>query len=421
MMALVLLWATGMSMAWGQAASGPEFLCSQPDTTPPVITCPPAQELILGPGCQATLPDYRGWATAMDDCPILPTITQSPLPGTLMSGPGPWNMSMLATDGAGNTRNCAFALQRRDTTRPQLLCPPSALEFTTWSQCRIPLYWPLPTVSDNCGGYFLTYNHVPGDTFSLGFHWIIYWIRDASGNRDSCQFARIVKAPRLDSAITALPALVCEGEPVTLRTLPGMAGYHWSSGGLDSLVTVSHSGWYWVDLTAPNQCIARDSFWLSTLPLPQPQVTFSGGLACTDSFAAYQWLLNGNPIPGGTGPCAAVLSDGDYAVIVTDSLGCTDTSATQFLLAKEPGWVPGFSIYPNPATDRIVLRREAPEMEVVQVSLLDLNGRPLRHWEMALGTNEAAWELGGLAAGAYCLVVGSNQGRRAVRLIVLRE
>lgn len=417
----LLLWAAGTSMAAAQALPGAEFLCTQPDSTPPVIQCPPPQDLILGPSCQRLLPDYRNLANATDDCPVPPTISQSPSPGTLMSGPGTWTMSMTATDGSGNTSNCTFVLHRRDTTRPHLSCPPSTLAFTTWSQCRVPLSWPQPNVSDNCGGYFLTSNHVPGDTFDLGFHWIRYWIRDVAGNRDSCQFARILKAPELDSAISAQPTIACEGEPITLQALPWMTGYHWSSGEIDSTITVNQGGWYWVDITAPSNCMARDSFWLTTWPLPQPAISVANGLACTDSFSTYQWLLNGSPIPGATGPCTEILADGNYAVIVSDSQGCTDTSATELLLAREPDRVQRFSISPNPASDHIVLRMDAPAMDGVTAVLLDINGRTLRHWDIPSGESQASWKLEGLAAGAYWLWVDSNTEARAVKLILLRN
>ena len=417
----LLLWSAGIIVASAQANPEPEFLCTQPDSTPPLIQCPPSQNLILGAGCQALLPDYRNLANATDDCPIPPTITQSPSPSTLMSGPGQWTMSMTATDGSGNTALCTFTLQRRDTTRPHLSCPQSTLVFTTWSQCRVPLYWPQPSVSDNCGGYFLTSNHAQGDTFDLGFHWIRYWIRDVAGNRDSCQFARILKAPELDSAISAQPTIACEGDPITLRATPFMAGYHWSCGEIDSVITVNHGGWFWVDITAPNHCMARDSFWLNTLPLPQPTITTVAGMACTDSFSTYQWLLNGSPIQGATSPCTEIFSDGDYAVIVSDSQGCTDTSATQFLLWAQPGIVPGFALIPNPAAHDVLFRMDTPANELLHVTLLDINGKPLRRWEIAPGASTAAWHLDGLAAGAYWVVLKSEAGSRAIKLMVLPD
>ncbi|MCE2847186.1 MAG: hypothetical protein LW707_09205 [Sphingobacteriales bacterium] len=73
--------------------------------------------------------------------------------------------------------------------------------------------------------------------------------------------------------------------------------------------------------------------WSTTLvPFNQTAATpiiFPNGNLLTSniSASAYQWNLNGNPIPGATTQSWTAQANGNYTVTITDSLGCTATSA----------------------------------------------------------------------------------------------
>ncbi|MCB9335507.1 MAG: lamin tail domain-containing protein [Flavobacteriales bacterium] len=76
------------------------------DTLAPVVTCPGNQNETPGASCQFTLPDYTGLATVSDNCSASPTITQSPLPGTVVSSTT--TITISATDGSTNISTCTF-------------------------------------------------------------------------------------------------------------------------------------------------------------------------------------------------------------------------------------------------------------------------------------------------------------------------
>ena len=76
------------------------------DTTSPAITCPGNQTGSTNASCQFTIPDYTGLATASDNCGT-PTVTQSPVPGTIV-GSGTTIITLIATDGSSNTTQCTF-------------------------------------------------------------------------------------------------------------------------------------------------------------------------------------------------------------------------------------------------------------------------------------------------------------------------
>jgi autotransporter-associated beta strand protein len=76
------------------------------DVTPPVINC--SQIPVLnGSGCVGFVPDYRGYVTATDNCPLPgPThIIQVPAPGTAVVA-GPTTVTLTVCDAAGNCDSC---------------------------------------------------------------------------------------------------------------------------------------------------------------------------------------------------------------------------------------------------------------------------------------------------------------------------
>lgn len=105
----------------------------------------------------------------------------------------------------------------------------------------------------------------------------------------------------------------------------------------------------------------------------------TGGTGTT----AYQWIDCNNPDSTvASGPSAALLCDGDYAVVAADQNGCVDTSACVTL--TEPGLgitetSKQIHIYPIPADDQ--LRIETQGRGTYQ--LIDLSGRVVRSGSIA--------------------------------------
>ncbi|MDX2360609.1 MAG: M12 family metallo-peptidase [Crocinitomicaceae bacterium] len=77
------------------------FLVTPIDNTAPIISCPGNQTT-----CLATMPDYTGMVTISDDCDISPVLTQSPVPGTAISGTV--TVTMTGTDASSNVSSCTF-------------------------------------------------------------------------------------------------------------------------------------------------------------------------------------------------------------------------------------------------------------------------------------------------------------------------
>ncbi len=94
------------------------------DTITPVILCPPDTSDKVDGSLNYTIPDYTSPAAASDNCNPAPALSQSPLPGTVISGVGTIQpITLMADDGNGNTAACVFNLTLLAPDPPTITCP----------------------------------------------------------------------------------------------------------------------------------------------------------------------------------------------------------------------------------------------------------------------------------------------------------
>src|SRR5690606_5612933 len=122
-------------------------------------------------------------------------------------------------------------------------------------------------------------------------------------------------------------------------------------------------------------------------------------------YCTYQWILNGQDIPGASSSTYTVLENGDYQVIVTNEHGCTDTS--EIYEVRNVGIVmPNITdlirIYPNPVIDKVHIHAPMP----VSVGLYSLEGRLLKQ-----AVNASQLDLDGFTKGVYLLKIHDLKGR----------
>jgi len=166
------------------------------DDEDPVITvCPSDAAVSADASCEFTLLDYTGGVTATDNCTAggSITISQSPLPGTVVSGTQV--VTMTADDGNGNTSTCQFTLTVDDTTDPTITdCPVDATVLVDGScEYTVPDYTGIPTVDDNCtavGSLVVTQLPAAGTVLTGDgtTQLVTITVADANGNTASCDF-----------------------------------------------------------------------------------------------------------------------------------------------------------------------------------------------------------------------------------------
>jgi len=189
-----------------------EFEVTVLDLEDPTITCPADQDLRTNSSCSANLPDYTGSAVATDNCPapVGITITQSPAPGTLVSGLGTVQViTLTAEDDSGNTSTCNFQVTLTDTTSPQVTCPADVTENSDAS-CQFTMldYTGAASVADNCysaANLTVSQDVAVGTNLPVGVHVIEISAQDPDGNTGSCTFELTVEdniAPVISSCAT---------------------------------------------------------------------------------------------------------------------------------------------------------------------------------------------------------------------------
>ncbi len=141
---------------------------------------------------------------------------------------------------------------------------------------------------------------------------------------------RTVQLAHPDIQVSRSPDL-CEGESVTLDAGVDAPAYLWSTGERTRTITVAAPGTYFVDVYAPGCTDRSDPLEVRVRPAPKPvirsigPIVFCSGDSTTldagSGYASYLWST------GDTSRFLRVVDSASYWVRVTDSAGCSGTSA----------------------------------------------------------------------------------------------
>lgn len=174
------------------------------DNVQPEITCPGNQTLNPDPtsGCAVDLPDYTGTVTVTDNCTATEDIVliQNPAPGTSISGHNTQQqVTITATDAAGNQNSCTFTVTLIDNIDPSVSCvadqtvPADANCQYTHNNSD----WD-PAGSDNCGVSSVEYTlsgattgsgtSLNNVTFNPGTTSVLWTVTDVAGLTATCSF-----------------------------------------------------------------------------------------------------------------------------------------------------------------------------------------------------------------------------------------
>ena len=203
--------------------------------TGPTIACPADQAENVDDNCGFILPDYTGIAVISG----ADTVTQSPAPGTVITGSSTVQIIRLtARNSAGDSAVCNFNVLLSDPVPPLVICRNDTIIYTRTGNCSVAVNSITPvSATDNCGVREISFeltgstigsglNDANGTTFNQGVTTVWYKITDTSGNMDSCSFDVTVQASMVapDSAY-ADRNNVCPGDgTITLSYAGGEPG-----------------------------------------------------------------------------------------------------------------------------------------------------------------------------------------------------
>ena len=157
------------------------------DVTKPSITCPANITINANASCQGSIAVYSP-TTLSDNCTANPTITQSPASGTLISGHNMVStVTLMATDGAGNTQTCTMTVTLKDVMPPTIVCKPFTAILGATGNVSITPANVYQSGSDNCGVVNLV--SVVASSFNcsnVGNNLVTLTANDGNGNTATC-------------------------------------------------------------------------------------------------------------------------------------------------------------------------------------------------------------------------------------------
>jgi hypothetical protein len=230
---------------------------------------------------------------------------------------------------------------------------------------------------------------------------------------------------------TAIADSICAGDSGAVNLTPtggnDCLGYTflWSNGATTEDLGNVPAGTYNVTVTDANGCTGTQTVTLGAFAALNPTISNVGNLlSSVQVWVTYQWLLNGNTIPGATASGYTATATGSYSLLVTDANGCTGTSApttiTVVAVADPTQGLIGLSIYPNPARGEFKLLTEQPITQSLTVSIFDMYGHRFTQQYMPSLGHEVAFDINGYSAGNYLVEVVSKTGQRKVFKLVIQ-
>lgn len=178
-------------------------------------------------------------------------------------------------------------------------------------------------------------------------------VTDANGCSGSVQ-VEVSESDELDPIITGALSF-CEGESTGLSA--GIfENYEWSTGEETAAIDVAESGTFSVTVSDSGGCTGEASVEVSSLPLPEPDITGATTI-CADSttlllaplgFEEYLWS------DGSTMPELEVSASGSYSLSVTDTNACTGSSTVAVSVITGPTALPdNFTILAEDDRDQV--------------------------------------------------------------------
>ncbi len=209
---------------------------------------------------------------------------------------------------------------------------------------------------------------------------------------------------------------ICAGDTVLVTAPADLVDYTWSSGLQNAPFLQSTAGAYSIAGTNAAGCFGySDAISFAVLPpVPVPVITQVGATLQSSPAAAYQWWLDGQPIPGADQQALDVTLTGTYAVTITDSEGCSAASDPLFVLSTAIGTLAppaGARVWPVPARDELWLAGDGSD-----VTVMDAAGRVVVR--LRTTADRVSIDLSGWPAGLYAVRADGGGGAWTQRFVV---
>ncbi|MEO8150604.1 MAG: SBBP repeat-containing protein [Bacteroidia bacterium] len=234
----------------------------------------------------------------------------------------------------------------------------------------------------------------------------------------------------------------CAGTtPLTLTANAGTGlTYKWKkaaayiTGATAQIYKPTATGTYTVEVTNTGSCSALSAGVAVTVKAaPTATITASGPLtfcagdsvvlnANTGTGLTYKWKKGTATLSGATLASYTAKTAATYKVVVTNSNGCSKTSAgkTVVINCKEGQTAEqGLALYPNPSDEMVNLNFMAASATTYMVTVIDVTGRTVLSQSITseAGDNNTELNISSLANGIYLLKLTSGSAEQVTRLV----
>ncbi|MPM24351.1 hypothetical protein SDC9_70833 [bioreactor metagenome] len=322
---------------------------------PSITSVHPDLTVAAGNNCETVLADYTSALTATDNCSVLFNITQTPAPGTLISGTVN-SIELTASDGSGNSSQISFNIAVLDSTAPAITSSHPDLMVAAGNNCETTLadYTPTLVATDNCTN---TLNVVqlplPGTIISGPINMVEITVSDDAGNNSQISFNVAV----IDSTA---PEIICVSDQ-EIYLQQGLSGYTVNGTEFDPTSVTDNC----TVTSISNSFNSAESLDGSTLPEGVTTITWSG----TDA-------------DNNTSECSMTITVYPYV-----SIGESQE--------------PVFTVSPNPATDYLYINGNN---KIDRLDVTDLAGQLV----LSHDNPSSTLDVSSLQPGIYLLRIFSN-------------
>lgn len=153
--------------------------------------------------------------------------------------------------------------------------------------------------------------------------------------------------------------------------------YEWDNGSISAKRKIYENGTYWVKYN--DECQYYIDTFMITGAEVDPIISIDiDKLSTTLPYHTYQWYVDNDIITNATEREYTVMKNGDYKVLVSNEIGCFDTSAVYKVTNMDKTFIGNITsnkikVYPNPANDYITI--ETPFR--VDISITSVEGKVL--------------------------------------------
>ena len=218
------------------------------------------------------------------------------------------------------------------------------------------------------------------------------------------------------------PLTICAGTSVLLTSSEN-GGNAWSNQETTNVISVNIAGSFTVTNTSANGCSATSAPTVVTVnpvPVALASLTSDNVISANPAGQSYQWIdcAENQNINGATAINFTATSNGSYAVILTNTFGCRDTSncvTVDKVSLEENSALLDVSIFPNPAEETISIALASNTDSFFDLTVYDAAGKIVLIKTQLHSPQVVA--IDNLNPGVYLMQIQSQKQQRIFRII----